>query len=280
MASNKLSVFLEAEKEFFADALEAQDAVTEDQRRLFRKETVEKRRERLSRDLFSRMNGRVAYGPFTGLELVSDPAWGKSDLPSKLLGCYELEVLNMLHAVEFLERSHFVNIGAADGYYAIGCLRNGRFKTADCFELLEVGRDNISRNAKRNGVGAQVRIFGEADANLPFLLNGIKWSDTVILCDIEGAELDLFDEKFLDAIKGAMILIEIHNWVDNFWSRYVALLERVSKNYEVRVIERSILPDYPLPELRGMTDDNRMLLLSEGRPNVMRFLQLISSFDP
>ena len=276
MASNDLSTILDAEWGFFSEVLASQKGLSEEQKVIFRAETVECRRERLSQFLFSKLNGRVAYGPFTGLELDPTPAWGKTDLSSMLLGVYELQVLNALHSPEFSDRNHFVDIGAADGYYAVGCLHNGRFKTADCFEIREIGRETIKRNAKLNGVADKVRIFGAADASLPSLLKEIDWSDTVILCDIEGAELDLFDPTFLAAIKGAIILIEIHNWVEDFWPRYVELLKCASKDYELRFPESSALPRQHLPELRGMTDDNRMLILSEGRPNVMRFLQLIS----
>ena len=184
--------------------------------------------------------------------------------------------MNAIHDEEFANRSHFVDIGAADGYYAIGGLLNGRFQTADCFELTELGRETIIRNAKRNGVFKQLRVFGAADQTLPTKLVDREWRDTVVLCDIEGAEFDLFDERCLSAMKGAMIIIEIHNWVSDFLPRYTALLERASRHYSMRLLERSTFPQHSLPELRSFPDDNRMIMLSEGRPNVMRFLQLVS----
>lgn len=276
MSPNELSLLLDSEKKFFADAFAQQASITEKEKIFFRKETVSERRERLSQLLFSKMEGRVAYGPFTGLELDPCPTWGKSDMSAKLLGCYELEILNALHSTEFSNRSHFVNVGAADGYFAVGCLRNGRFKTADCFEMNELSQKAIIRVAERNGVSKSIRVFGAVETNVPSVLKEIDWSDTVVLCDIEGAELDLFDRKLLDAINGAMILIEIHNWVENFWPRYSTLLKRASKNYNLRFLESSTIPTYQMSELQGMTDDNRMLILSEGRPNVMRYLQLIS----
>lgn len=275
MAARNLTDLIRAEEEFFSVAFEVQSALTADQKAHFRAETVAKRRERLSREIFTKLKGRVAYGPFEGLELDPVPGWGQSDLASMLLGCYEMEVVEALHADEFGARSHFVDIGAADGYYAVGCLRNGRFKTADCFELTEAGRETIARNAARNGVAERLRIFGVADSTLPAQLKAIDWLDTVVLCDIEGAELDLLDEAFLKATKGAMILVEVHNWATNFWPRYTALLERASKFHWLRFLESSALPTHDLPELRGMPDDNRLLVLSEGRPNVMRFLQLM-----
>lgn len=274
MNPKDLITIIDSEGAFFFDAFEVQAKLTTEQKAMFRAETVAERRERLSQDIFTKMQGRVAHGPFKGLELDSVPGWGKSDLSSMLLGCYEVEVLEALHAHEWAARSHFVDIGAADGYYAVGCLRNGRFRTADCFELTEVGRETIARNAERNGVADRLRIFGAADATFLAQLEGTDWSDSVVLCDIEGAELTLLDEACLNAMQGAMIIIEIHNWIADFWPLYTALLERASHYYSLRFLESSALPTHDLPELRGMPDDNRMLMLSGGRPNVMRFLQL------
>jgi hypothetical protein len=276
MTPDELARTLSAELDFFSDALKAQTAITKDQKAIFRNETIAQRRERISKDLFESLRGRVAHGAFAGMTLDSIPAWGRSDLGSMLLGCYELEIVEALHSEKFRNRSHFVDIGAADGYYAVGCLRNGRFRTADCFEVTSAGQNSIARNAKLNQVDDKLRIFGVADKTLPSLLEGTDWSDTVVLCDIEGGEFDLFNDSCLSSLKGAMILIEIHNWVENFWERYCSLLERASRHYSICFIERSSFPKHKMPELQGMSDDNRLLILSEGRPNVMRFVQLIS----
>lgn len=254
-----------------------QDTLTTETKNTFRTETIAERRERLARELWHRMQGVVAYGPFKGLELDWDVSWSQADLSSMLLGCYELEIMDAIHAPEFADRTHFVDIGAADGYYAVGCLRNGRVQSADCFELTDTGRETIHRNARRNGVSERLRVYASADRGLPDALPDVDWNDTVVLCDIEGPELELFDDACLDAMKGAMILIEIHNWVDNFWARYKALLERAARHYDLRMLERSGFPGHEIAELRGHPDANRMLMLSEGRPNVMRFLQLVSS---
>jgi len=276
MIPEELAQNIASEKAFFAYAFQNNEKLSDLELDRFRRETIIQRRERLSQQLYEKMHGSVAHGPFKGLTLDATPFWGRADIASMLLGCYELEVIEALHSQEFLSKSHFVDIGAADGYYVVGGLKSGRFKTADCFELTESGRGAILKNAQRNGVADRLRIFEKADRYFPAILADIDWGNTVVLCDIEGAELELFDDNCLSAMSGAMILIEIHNWVENFWQRYEALLERIFKKYKVRFLERSRLPAYSLPELRGMHDDNRMLILSEGRPNVMRFLQLVS----
>lgn len=265
-----------AEADFFASAFYAQERLSPSQKDSFRFETIIERRERLSRELAEWLQGKVAYGPFKGLDLDPEMSWSQAALSSMLLGCYELEVMNAIHSQEFAERTHFVDIGAADGFYAVGGLRNGRFQSADVFELTQSGREKIRRNAERNGVLNQMRIFGAADSQLTEILAGVNWHNTILLCDIEGDEFDLFDDACLDSVNGAMILIEIHNWVTEFWNRYTALLKRAASRFELRLLERSTFPRHHMPELRGVPDDNRMLMLSEGRPNVMRFLQLVS----
>ncbi len=273
---SSLESILRSEREFFSDILLDQQQLTIEQKKAFRNETVAQRRQRLSYDFFQKSKGRVIRGPFEGLQLDSDPAWGSADLASMLLGCYELEILEALSAAEFLDKRHFVDIGAADGYYCVGTLFNNRFDTADSFELTQTGRETISRVAVKNGVSNRLRIFGAADSNIPTALKDVDWSNTVVLCDIEGAEFDLFDEHCLAAMRGAMIIIEIHNWIEEFWPKYESLLSRASHYYSLRMLERSQLPSTYSPELRGVPDDNRLLMLSEGRPNIMRFLQLIS----
>lgn len=276
MSQLNLNDVIQAEELFFQGTFTAQEHLSSARLEQFRAETVSMRRERLSKELFAKMQGRVGYGPFKGLELDPLPGWGQSDLGSMLLGCYEIEVMAELHSSEFQARRHFVDVGAADGYYAVGTLANGRFDSADCFELTEIGRETIARNAARNAVEEKIRVLGEADSNLPMRIPETDWSNTVILCDIEGAEFTVLDQKCLERMQGAMIIIEIHNWVSDFWSRYCELLERASQYFELRFLESSGFPTHELPELRSMPDDNRMLLLSEGRPNVMRFLQLVS----
>lgn len=269
-----VSGFLKGEDTFFADSFEAQKNLTAERKTLFRHETIAERRTRLSSEMFENLQGRVAHGLFKGLHLDPVPGWGNMDLCSMLLGTYEMEIMEVLQRSRFLHRKHLVNIGAADGYYSIGGIYSGRFQTVDCFELTDIGRQTIARNAQRNGVADKVHIFGEATNNFPDQLKDVKWAQTIVLCDIEGAEFELLDEACLDRLSKATILIEIHNWVPGFRFKYRKFLEQAAQRFNIELLESSGLPRQFFPELRGYTDDNRMLMLSEGRPNIMRYLLL------
>ena len=268
---------IKKEDEFFLNSFEAQENLTSESIVGFRTETVEARRLRLSNEMIKNLKGKVAHGLFKGMHLDPVPGWGNMDLCSMLLGTYEIEVMQALKSPELAHCNHLVNIGAADGYYSVGGLYSDRFQTADCFELTEVGRQTIKRNANRNGVTDKLRIFGEAKNDFPHMLGEVNWYRTIILCDIEGAEFELLDEDCLDRLSRATILLEVHNWIEDFHLKYHNLLERAASRFNIKLLERSALPSHFLPELRGYPDDNRLLMLSEGRPNIMRFLLLTNS---
>lgn len=195
-----------------------------------------------------------------------------------ILGVYEAEVLNEICSSEHQTKRHFVDLGAADGFYAVGGLLSKRFDHAHCFEMTTSGQDAIRRNAKINNVEGQLTIFGKAGPIFYEEQKISEWTKVFMLCDVEGAEFDIFSTDTLRAIRGSTVVIEIHNWVEDFWEKYEALLCRAAQFFTLDTLS-SVTVNLPqLPYLRSMHDDNRALIRSEGRPNVMRYLKLSSVF--
>ena len=92
--------------------------------------------------------------------------------------------------------------------------------------------------------------------------------------DIEGAEFDLLTDTVLASLSTATIIIEVHNWVAEFEQKYADLIRRAAALFDVERITSVARDTSQFPELRSFTDDNRLLLCSERRPCLMRFLQL------
>jgi hypothetical protein len=272
--SPQLLTFLSQEEAFFSGALRRSKNAPMDQRELWRKETVYQRRLRVSREVFEMMGGEVRYGPLKGLRLSDDAWWGAPDKASMLLGLYEQELLTVLCTKPLTARSNFIDIGAADGYYAIGLVMAGFYKKSFCFEISEKGRETIKYNAGVNGVASQVEVFGKADETLVGRLSQDQIDDSVVLVDIEGGEFDVLSEAFLQSFQHAYILIEIHNWVEDFEKKYLKLLLAASKYFFIDAVKPVNRDLTQFTELNDFTDDNRYLICSEGRPNVMRFLRL------
>ena len=226
-------------------------------------------------EIIKRMHSNtVQYGPFKGLKFSEDSHWGASDRGTMILGLYEQEVLN-----EFLnipERfTTFIDLGAADGYYGVGVLINNLFKKSYCYEITEAGRNVIAKNASLNNVLDQVVIRGEATKNLA---NEIPKSDlinSVLFVDIEGAEFDLFDQKFYDSFAKALIFIELHDFFFADGKERLNILITNSKStHSAKFIKMGSRDLSIFPELKGWTDLDRWMLCSEGRTQLMTWVRL------
>ena len=100
-------------------------------------------------------------------------AVGSAYIP-KLLGIYERELHPIVERACTLGFRQIVDIGAAEGYYAVGmALRNPSTRVV-AFEADEHGRTLLRRMAGTNGVTGQVEIAGrceQADLRHERLLN-------------------------------------------------------------------------------------------------------------
>jgi precorrin-6B methylase 2 len=265
---------IESEIAYFKPMLKREQYTSEIDRLLWRQETIRQRQERISLEVFDRCKGIIQYGAFQGMKLSKETWWGKSDLGSQCLGLYEKEILDFIKNITTHQYENFIDIGAADGYYGIGMLLAKKCKQSICFEISKEGRKTIQKNSIANGVAENIYIQSEASTQSIAAISDAVFKNSLIMIDIEGSEFDLLNEKIFEKFSNSTILIEIHNWVDNFEEKYTALLRNSFIHHIVEVIKRVERPTLHLEELRDFTDDNRLLLISERRPCVMRFLKL------
>ena len=120
------------------------------------------RRRRLTRRrILSRLDRpqQVAQGPFQGMQYVA-LAYCSEVLP-KLVGTYECELISAIEAICQAGCDRIVDIGAAEGYYAVGmALRNPAAGIVG-FEMNASARYYLRRLAQRNGVSDRISIRGE-----------------------------------------------------------------------------------------------------------------------
>ena len=190
------------------------------------------------------------------------------------LGFYEKEILDIINGFAENEFDTFVDIGAADGYYAVGMLVSKTVKRAFCFEASEIGHAIIKENFELNGSLGQIEVLGRASNNSLQSLTSVDYTKAIILIDIEGAELEVVDANFLSQARGANIIIEVHNWANQFSDKYEKMLRAIDKDFHIHVIEPVERPTKSMPILRSFSDENRALIASEGRPCLMRFIWL------
>ena len=228
----------------------------------------------LGQKLSDLLDSTIAYGPFAGTRLASMNHWSAADRGSMLLGMYEKEVLAELVRLSD-ERDVLVDVGAADGYYAIGSLMGGLVDHALCFELDPDGQGMIRLQAELNGVQDSVTVLGAADerfaANLDnHLPNGT--GNSIFLIDIEGGEFELLTDSVLNAISPAPLIIELHDFEPSLQREAESLINRISRYYDSTIIYHSDRNPNQFVELESWPDDDRWLLCSESRVTRMRWL--------
>src|SRR5580658_8922647 len=120
---------------------------------------------------------------------LDNPRRGRSEQGVIILGLYEQEVLENLVGAPARYRV-FVDVGAADGYYAVGLLFSGRVERSVAFETIPEFRAAIAQLANENGVADKITILGTASDRFADVLvkNQITSRETMFLFDIEGAE--------------------------------------------------------------------------------------------
>ena len=265
--------FISEELEYFAPILARQRKVTNTQLANWRQESISERRKRISDEVFELCEGCVREGPFAGLRLTGDNWWGGLDLGAQCLGVYESSILDFIGGNENKPWDTFVCLGAADGYYPVGMLLTNRANRAICFESSPRGRKVIENNWRLNGSPGLLEVRGPADERSIADIEIDSSERNLVLIDIEGDEFNVLTEAVIGQLSSCEIIIEIHNWQEDFIEKYTGLLTVVGDFFEIhRLPEVSKQIDTRL--LRHLSDDSRYLLLSEGRPCLMRFLYL------
>lgn len=233
------------------------------------------RRIKLSESLLKLMDNTVHYGKFKGLLLNDKYEWNRADVGNMLLGLYEKEVTESLSSVPPSHKT-LVDLGSADGYFAIGCLVAKMFDKVYCFETSFKRQKILINNALLNHVEDRVEVYGTATNKFPFELQkkGVDISKCVIISDIEGGEFEVFDKIVLEALKESITIIEIHEWHKNGINRYRRLQKRAKKHFAITKLTTRGRDLSIFPEIAELADNDRWLLCSEGRHHLTTWIRL------
>ena len=227
-----------------------------------------------------RCDERVRLGPFAGMRYI-DCSIGSAYLP-KLLGTYERELVPTIEQECACRPGLIVDLGAAEGYYAVGlALRNPQARVV-AFERAEAGRVALLKMAKLNGVGGQIEVRGHCDApDLQSVLESHKLEHQrlgdpypFILCDVEGDERFLFDPSVVPSLQRAAILVEAHEFI--YPGITEELCERFASTHRVELIWQALRSrvDFPFRNLGTRLIPKLYLdwAVSEWRPIQMCWL--------
>jgi hypothetical protein len=213
-------------------------------------------------------DGVVLSGLFTGLRMPLETSW--SGMAAYLAGTYEEELRPHLERFVAAGPSLVIDVGAAEGYYAVGLARLLPDTPVIAFDIDPRARA-VCRQTKALNEARNVRVRGRTK---PSELNRVLRPGALVLCDCEGYEIELLDPVHVPSLRSASILVETHDFVDPNIS--TVLVERFEQTHQIETVVATSRPA-TLPHLAHLEPEVREVAIDEGRPTdpwPMRWLAL------
>lgn len=241
---------------------------------------IHKKKCLLDERIFKITKGIISSGYYKTQILSREQNWNvgnDTDLSSKLLGFYEVQVQEkIIDLKNKYNLKYLVNFGAAEGYHAIGLVKNNYFEKCYCFEKDEKTREVLYKSIVKNKVEDKIEIYGNADFNtVSKIVDENKLKQTLFLVDIEGGEFSLFNQLSLNIFKNSFIVIENHEEIFRDKKLVNTFYELMNKNFKKIILSNNHRNPFNIKELEYLPDDDRWLLMSEGRPCEMNWLVFI-----
>lgn len=213
----------------------------------------------------------VLYGPFKGMRYPSAHATGSTLVP-KILGCYERELHPVIDRILARDYSDIIDIGCAEGYYAVGLGTRLRAATIHAFDVDARARRLCTEMARHNGIEDRLRMGSLCDERV---LLGLKLGHrALVISDCEGYEARLFTPRVAAFLRSHDVLIEVHDAHDPDLPQ--SLRERFASTHDVTVVtsvdDRQKPHLYQFADIASFDSKTRRRLLSEGRAGLMEWL--------
>ena len=212
---------------------------------------------------------RVLNGPFAGMRYLNEPVWGS--ITPRWIGSYESCLHSVIREIIRSGYSRVIDVGCAEGYYAVGLCRALPTSEVLAYDMDIESRAQVLRLWVMNGSPGKLTVGGLLDHAE---LNRIVRSNTVLVCDIEGGEIQLLNPTSCSALKNMDVLVEVHQTGSIPMAVNAATLrERFRSSHEVMQINESA-DAVQLNHVSHLAPEQLKEAIAEGRPHPQIWLWL------
>jgi len=212
----------------------------------------------------------VRHGPFTGMKYRPMTS-GCLVLVPKIIGSYE----SLLHpwVIDAINQNYqkILNIGCGEGYYAVGFSLKSKASQVYAYDIDKKARDNVGALAHLNGTTDRVHV---CDLCTKKGLQREITNNTLIFCDIEGHEFDLFRPNLIPALSWADLIIETHDVVCPGVTE--TLVRRFLPSHHVEVTYDCAKYAKDFPVLETIPVEKHALFLDDGRKPGQAWIRLLA----
>lgn len=212
----------------------------------------------------------VKNGNFKGLIYPSYTSFCSTIFP-KIIGSYELELNEIIKKQCATNYSEIIDVGCAEGYYAIGFARNIPTATVYAYDTNEFARAFCSEMAELNKVNnVKVESFCSEETLKNFVFTG----KGLIISDCEAYEKYLFTKNNISNLLNCDILIETHDFIDpNISGNLIALFSDTHHVEVIGSVDDTIKSrTYHYQEVQNLDIITKRKMFAEGRPGLMEWL--------
>lgn len=228
---------------------------------------IDKRRKSILNFVYQSCQGKVQYGPFTGMKIIPKFCWGDGDLGGKLLGLYENELFEIIENVIEDNPDLIINYGCAEGFYGIGLalrLPNTKVISLDIEpKALDIAKENAEENNVKN-------IEFSRECNHEYLENILsQYQKPFIIMDCEGAEDVILDPYKIPSLEKTNILVETHDCL------YPGITSRLIDKFEATHDLGEIMQgpkNLHIEPIKILSDLDKLILCNENRPCTMSWI--------
>lgn len=237
---------------------------------------IDKKKNLLGIKISKIAKNRILNGPYKDTKILNLGGWSSIDYSAKYLGTYENNVQKkIIYLSKKFKLKNFVDLGAAEGFHIISLLKKNYFQNGYAFEIQKESRAFLKKNAIVNNVIKKLKIFGEANfLTIKNNLKNLELKKTLFLIDIEGNEYHLLNRDFCNYFKDSFFIIEDHDFNIKNKSIITNFKKNIYNKFSVSFILDSSKDPYSFELLQNFTDDEKYLMMSEGRPKSMRWIVL------
>jgi hypothetical protein len=221
----------------------------------------QRRQDRVWRRL-TRDGIRVLSGPFAGMQYLEEPAEGS--IYPKLLGTYERELAPVFETIVATPYDVVVDIGAAEGYYAVGLAMRMPSTVVHAYDVDARSRASCAELARRNGVADRVHVHGA------FAAQDFGAQRMLVICDCEGCELQVLHPQ---TFRNADVLVELHDFLDPTITP--TIVARFRETHTITLLDTRPR-ELDLPVLRRLRASDRAFAVDERRPAAMQWAWMVA----
>lgn len=213
---------------------------------------------------------QVLAGPFQGMNYgkLADAGVGLC----KLLGTVECELHEAVEKIIAAEPDVIINIGAAEGYYAVGLSLRLPQAKAVAYDTSSWARWQLKQMIRWNQIKDRVQVKGWCSPEeLEKQLQSAQ--RPLIFCDCEGYETQLLNPAMVPSLHKAMVLVEVHDVLE---PGIGALIEsRCQNSHQMNRIDSRARTPADVPSALQMSADDALWAMQENRPGPMYWFQMM-----